>query len=146
MQKTTGIMSAEKECVIHDGIVDRVEGNKVFVNIVSMSACVSCHAKGLCNMSEIQEKSIEAEKPKGWEPKAGERVNIEMEERLGAKAVLFGYFYPFLVVLIALIAFTASGLDEGLSGLIALALLVPYYIILYLSRNKLRKNFAFRIK
>lgn len=139
-------MSVEKECVIHDGIVDRVEGEKVFVNIVSMSACVSCHAKGLCNMSEIQEKSIEAELPQGWHPQAGDKVRLEMEERLGSKAVLLGYFYPFLLVVAALIAFTTAGIDEGFSALIALSLLIPYYTILYFSRNKLRKSFAFRIK
>lgn len=139
-------MSVEKECVVHDGIVDKVEGNKVFVNIVSMSACVSCHAKGLCNMSEIQEKNIEAEKPDSWEPKSGDRVNLEMEEKMGSKAVLLGYFYPFLLVLISLIALTATGVEEGISGLISLFLLIPYYVILYLSKDKLKKDFAFRIR
>lgn len=139
-------MSVEKECVIHDGVVSRVEAGKVYVNIVSMSACVSCHAKGLCNMSDIQEKLIEAEKPAGKDPKPGDHVTLEMEETLGSKAVLLGYFYPFLLVLAALIILTSSGINEGISGLLALSLLVPYYLILYLSKDKLQKHFAFRIR
>ncbi|MDZ7777947.1 MAG: SoxR reducing system RseC family protein [Bacteroidales bacterium] len=139
-------MSDVKECVVHDGIVSKVDAGKVYVNIVSMSACVSCQAKGLCNMSDIQEKLIEAEKPEGKEPRPGDHVTLEMEESLGSKAVLLGYFYPFLLVLGALIVLTSSGIDEGISGLISLMLLVPYYLILYFSKDKLRKNFAFRIR
>ena len=36
--------------------------------------------------------------------------------------------------------------NEGLSALIALALMVPYYGILYLNREKIRRVFSFRIK
>lgn len=138
--------STTKECVIHSGVVKEVEADKVWVNIVSMSACASCHAKGLCNMSDIQEKLIEAEKPAGVELKPGEHVTLEMEEKLGSKAVLLGYFYPFLLVLFSLIILTSSGVSEGLSAVIALLLLVPYYGILYYTKDRLKKDFAFRIR
>ncbi len=138
--------STAKECVIHSGVVKKVEADTVWVNIVSMSACASCQAKGLCNMSDIQDKMIEAEKPAGMDLQPGEQVNLEMEEKLGSKAVLLGYFYPFLLVLAALIILTSVGMNEGLSAVISLLLLVPYYTFLYLSKDKLKKDFAFRIR
>lgn len=139
-------MGKVKDCVVHQGVVDHVSGDKVYVNIVSMSACASCHAKGLCNMSEMEEKLIEAVKPQSWTPNPGEQVTLEMEEQLGTKAVLFGYFYPFLVVLFTLIVLTSLGINEGISGLISVGVLVPYYFVLFLMKDRFKKNFAFKIR
>lgn len=136
----------EVDCVVQQGRVEKIEDGRVFVNIVSMSACASCHARGMCNMSDIQEKLIEAQNPNHRNLKVGDVVNLEMQTSLGKKAVLLGYFYPFLLVLGVLIALTSGGVNEGVSGLVALGLLVPYYTMLYLMRDKMKKDFTFKIR
>jgi hypothetical protein len=45
--------------------------------------------------------------------------------------------------LVVLIPVTGS---EGLAALISLGLLIPYYIVIYLFRDKLQKTFMFKVE
>jgi len=45
--------------IIHPGIIERISGEKVFVRILSQSACSACHAKGACSVADAEEKIIE---------------------------------------------------------------------------------------
>jgi sigma-E factor negative regulatory protein RseC len=97
-------------------------------------------------MSDMHEKLIEARRPEDKELKAGDKVLLEMESSLGPRAVLLGYFYPFLLVLASLIITTSIGMDQGISAIISVGLLIPYYTLLYLFRNKMKKRFVFKIR
>ena len=130
----------------HTGIVKNLQGKKVVISIMAHSACASCEIKGACSLSEVKEKLIEVDISEDRNYKIGENVVIEMKQTLGSWAVLLGYIFPFLLVVSALIIFTALGLDQGLSGLLALLILAPYYLILYLFRAILRKKFTYRLQ
>lgn len=97
-------------------------------------------------MSDVKEKIIEVDLIEGQNYIAGDEVIIEMKQSLGTWAVLFGYFFPFLLVIITLIILTSFGLDQGLSGLLAILTLAPYYLIMYLFRAFLRKKFTYRLQ
>ncbi len=84
--------------IIHPGIIERISGDKVFVRILSQSACSSCHAKGACTIADVEEKIIEAELDPSENRKPGEEVMVKMEESLGHKAVLMGYVLPLIVL------------------------------------------------
>ena len=130
----------------HTGIVKNLLDKKVVVSIIAHSACASCEIKGACSLSEVKEKLIEVDISEDKNYKIGENVVIEMKQSLGSWAVLFGYFFPFLLVVSTLFIFTAFGLDQGLSGLLAILILAPYYLILYLLRAVLRKRFTYRLQ
>lgn len=132
--------------VNHEGIVKAVTDQYVEVSILAKAACLSCQLKGVCSVSDLEEKVIEVPKISNNAYKAGEKVEVEMKESLGVKALLLGYVYPFLLVLIVLIVTYASTGKQGLAGLLAVGSLVPYYFILYLLKNKFRKIFTFSIK
>jgi sigma-E factor negative regulatory protein RseC len=68
-----------------------------------------------------------------------------MKRSLGARAVLLGYFLPFLIVLLALVIILYFTDNEGLSAIVAITLLIPYYLILYLLKDRLSKDFIFTI-
>ena len=136
----------KENIVSHSGIVKNIDNGKVLVSIIARSACASCHIKGACTLSEVEEKIIEVDLVEDQNFSIGEEVIVEMKQTQGTWAVLLGYFFPFLLVILALIIFTALGLDQGLSGILSLLILVPYYIILYLSRSLLRKTFTYRLK
>jgi sigma-E factor negative regulatory protein RseC len=76
----------------------------------------------------------------------GDHVEVLMEKSMGTKAVLLGYFFPFVLLLSTLIIALNIIDHEGFAGLISIAVLVPYYAILYLSRDKLKNKFRFRIR
>ena len=66
---------------------------------------------------------------------------------MGMRAVVLAFGVPFLILIIALfITYSCTGGNEILSGIIALLSITPYYIILYLCKDKLKKNFLFTLK
>lgn len=138
-------MSAREE-ITHPGIVEHVTESSVFVKILAMSACASCHAKGMCNLAEMEEKVIEVKRQEGKSYIGGEKVMVTMRQSQGSKAVLLGYVIPFFLMMGMLILTLLLSGDEGLAGLSAILVLIPYYWLLYIYRNKLKRTFSFRIQ
>ncbi len=129
----------------HKGLIERFTDHSVIVKILSESACAACHAKGACNAADMKDKEIEV-KGNFMEFRVGELVNLNMEQSQGFRALLLGYVYPFLILFLGLIAANAAGLSELSSGLLAVGLLPPYYLVLYILRNKISKHFIFSIR
>jgi len=138
-------MSA-REHITHPGIVDKISGDSIFVKILAKSACSSCHAKGMCTIAEVEEKVIEVKKDLSRELSEGDEVTVGMHKSLGGKAVFLGYILPFLLLIgVLLLVLFVSG-DEGLAGLSAIFILIPYYWLLYILRDRLKRTFSFRIE
>ena len=130
----------------HRGIVENVNGSQLQVRIRQTSACASCSAKGYCGSSESKEKLIDIYDSE-HQYHQGEEVVVCGSTSMGMRAVLIAFVFPFILLLVTLfIAMAASGDNELLSGVVALLILIPYYIILYFFRNKIKKNFSFTIK
>ena len=130
----------------HQGIVSGVTGKRISVNLLNTSTCSSCHVNSFCNVAETDNKTIEVNNETGNRIRKGDKITINYEKTMGPKALFLGYVIPFfLVMAMLLMAMELSG-NEALSGLLSLAVLVPYYLALYLFRNKIKTNFAFKIK
>ena len=138
-------MRRSGEVICHPGFIEKVDNQFVYVKIVSSSACSSCQVKGACRLAESQEKIIEVQKRQGEEYSPGKSVDVVMERSSGTRAVVLAYLIPFLIVVLSLFILITLGLDEGISALISLLLLVPYYLILHQFRKKLKKDFEFSI-
>ena len=132
------------ERIVHEGIIDHITSDSVFVRILSKSACAECHSNGICSVSEMAEKLVEV---KANNPKfiAGQVVNVILDRSLGNKAVVLGYLLPFLLMIVTLLI-ASPYFSELLSGLIAVAILIPYYLLLSVFKNRLSKTFSFRIE
>ncbi|MCK5774878.1 MAG: SoxR reducing system RseC family protein [Bacteroidales bacterium] len=132
--------------ISHDGIIKEISNSKIIVSIVSMASCASCSVKGACSASDVEEKLLEVKKLPGRDYKIGEFVTIVTNQNVGIWAVMFGYVFPLIVVVISLIVLTSVMDDEGVAGLVSILLLVPYYAGLYLSRQKMSDSFEFTLK
>ena len=135
----------DQSIIIHPGIVDHIEKGKVFVRILSQSACSACHAKGMCSVSEVEDKIIEVDVTNEEAYKNGEQVTVRMQQKLGRKAVILGYVVPLVILVASIITFVTVLKNEGLAALFSMLMLVPYYFILYLLRKKLKQQFSFSI-
>lgn len=134
------------ENITHPGIVEKVTGDKAFIKILAMSACSSCHAKGMCNVAEVEEKVVEIRKDPRRTLRIGEQVTVTMKKSQGTYAVLLGYVVPFFILIgVLMLVLFLSG-DEGLAGLSAVLILIPYYGILYFYRKRLKSIFTFMIE
>ncbi|MGL5547644.1 MAG: SoxR reducing system RseC family protein, partial [Tannerellaceae bacterium] len=56
------------------------------------------------------------------------------------------YALPIVLILSTLFGASAAGMSDTAAALLALATLIPYYCVLYLFRNKLKKRFTFKIR
>jgi sigma-E factor negative regulatory protein RseC len=129
----------------HEGIIDRIEGDTATVKINSVSGCASCHARGACSAADQEEKYLNVTLM-GAEYAPGESVQVQVAKHLGFRAVALGYFYPFLLLMAVLIAFTVAGTPELRAGTYALFSIIPYYLVLFLLRKRIGSAFTFSIK
>jgi sigma-E factor negative regulatory protein RseC len=133
------------EQITHTGIIKKLSEKTIIVGIINESACASCHAKGACSAADMKDKEVEIHSF-GGAYTVGQHVTVVGKTVQGFKALLLGYLLPFILVLSILIIATASETGESTSGLLSLGSLIPYYFILYLFRNRLKKSFEFEIK
>ncbi len=135
-----------KNIVTHPGTISKVEGNEVEVSIMVSSACSSCEIKGACSVSEVEKKSVmvNVENPDKYE--INQSVIIEMKQSMGTWAVLLGYVFPFLVLLLSLIILLNMDIDEGMAGLISIFLLIPYFLVIYSLRNYIGSRFNYSLR
>lgn len=133
-----------KEEIKHSGIITRIENNIVYVEILAKSACASCRLNKVCGSDDLKEKIIEVANTEE-EYTIGENVDVCISEKMGFKALFYGYLFPFFVVLATLLICYAFTNKEGLSGILSIASLAPYYLILSRFRKKLKNTFQFNI-
>ncbi|HBN05674.1 MAG TPA: hypothetical protein DD434_07795 [Bacteroidales bacterium] len=132
----------------HKGIISDIQNNLIRVTIVSKSMCASCHAKGACISGDSKEKIIEVKTSDTSNYKPGDEVVVCMKNKIGVKAVLIGFFFPF-IILIATFILTYIFLfdkNEVMPSLLAIFTVGIYYFIIYLLRNRIEKNINFYIK
>lgn len=96
-------------------------------------------------MSEQKDKLIEVPAD-GERFSAGERVMVCGRSSLGLQAVLLAFVLPIIIVVAGIALGERWGWGETASGLAGLALLIPYYGVLYMARDILRKKFTFTLK
>lgn len=133
--------------VEHEGVIISITPDNIKVRIESRSACASCHAKGLCSASEMEQKEIDVAM-KGGEQifSLGERVIVELEEGLGLRAAWIVYAPPIIILVAILLYLQHIQVSELLIGITVFAGIGIYFLLLYLFRNKIGKKFYFTIR
>ncbi len=130
----------------HNGVVDGVEEGCVRVRILQSSACSACKVAAHCNASETKEKIIEVQVADAVKYQLGDSVVVVADTAVGFRASLYGYLLPLLLMVVVLVAVLKITQSEGYAAVSALGILIPYYIGLYLLRNKLRNKLSFSLE
>ena len=131
--------------ISHEGIITGIDNNNVQVKILSKSACASCNIKGACNMSEMKEKLIVIPRPKDKDFSVGQNVNIRMGLGQANKAVIFAYVIPTIILFSMIFILNYFKVEEGINALISIGSLIPYYLILFLFKDKIKRKFEYEI-
>jgi len=130
----------------HAGVVDGVEGECVRVRILQSSACSACKVAAHCNASETKEKIIDVMDADASHYQKGDQVMVVADTAVGFRASLYGYLLPLILMVVTLVGVLAATHAEGLAALSALGILMPYYVLLFLMRNKLRNRLSFTLE
>jgi sigma-E factor negative regulatory protein RseC len=132
--------------ISHSGIVERIDDGCVHVRIVQTSACAACKVAGYCNAAESKEKIIDVYCDSVADYQIGQQVVVSTSGQVAVKALLWAFGVPFVLLMTVLVLVLLLTANEGLAALSALAALVPYYLVLWLLRNKMREQLAFQIE
>ena len=134
------------ETIQHEGIITKVTDTELEVKIVAQSACAGCHARGACGMGDKQEKVLVVPRTGGQDFHVLEKVRVGVTVEQGNRAAVLAYLIPFIILVAVLFILLACGMDEGLSALLSIAALIPYYVILYICRGRLKQRFHYEVE
>ena len=132
--------------IAHDGKIVEITPEFTSVEIIASSACSSCHAKGMCGVSEEERKVImlPTDPYASWEE--GDNVRVFMKKSMGLKAVWISYVIPLAVLMILILSLSSVTGHEVYAGLGAIGGVLLYYVGIYIFRDRLAKDFVFYIK
>ena len=130
----------------HLGIVENIQGSHLSVRIVQTSACAACSVKGHCSSADSKDKIIDIIDTAAVSYQVGENVMVVGETSMGMQAVALAFIIPFVLLIFTLFLFMALIENELYAALLSLAVLVPYYYILWLNKTRLKQKFSFTIK
>ena len=136
---------AKKNEIVHSGKIIEINPDFTTVEIMVSSACSECHAKGLCGMSEMEEKVIMVPTDPYQPRKVGDIVQVKTKMTMGLKAVWISYVIPLAVLMILILSLSAVIENEFLRGGIAIAGVGLYYFVIWLLKDRLSDQFEFYI-
>ena len=144
-KKEKEIIMSKKNEIVHTGRIIDITPDFTTVQIVVSSACSECHAKGLCGMSEEEEKVIMVPTDPYSEHNIGDEVQVRTKMTMGLKAVWISYVIPLVILMILILSLSSVIDNEFLRGGIAIAGVGVYYFIIWLLRDRLSDQFEFYI-
>ena len=136
---------AKKNEIAHLGRIVEIDLDFTTVQITVSSACSSCHAKGLCGMSEDEDKVIMVPTDPYTKREVGDEVTVKTKMTMGLKAVWISYVIPLAVLLILILSLSAVFDNEYLTGLVSIAGVAMYYFGICLFKDRLSNEFVFYI-
>ena len=131
----------------HEGVIDSVDEGCVHVRILQTSACAACKVAGYCNAAEAKEKIVDVFcDTVAQHLVAGQQVTVSTSGNVAARALMWAFGIPFVLMVAVLILVLWQTGDEGKAALSGLLSLIPYYGLLFLLRNRMRQQMAFTIE
>ena len=140
------VFMSKKNEIVHAGKILEITPDFTTVQIIVSSACSSCHAKGLCGMSEEEEKVIMLPTDPYATYNVGDEVQVCTKMAMGLKAVWISYVIPLIILMILILSLSSVVEREAYRALIAIGGVAVYYLFVWLFRDKLSNEFVFYIK
>lgn len=133
--------------ISHSGIIESIHEGCVQVRILQTSACAACKVASHCNASESKEKFIDVRNVRDTSQlKVGDSVVVSASRDVANRALFLGFGAPSLILISVLLIMLKLTSDEGIAAIVSLLALVPYYLVLFLMRNKIQQKIAFSIE
>jgi sigma-E factor negative regulatory protein RseC len=130
----------------HEGIVESIDNGHVRVRITQHSACSACKIASHCTASESKEKVIDIFQCKRQDINVGDIVVVSTPGRSASTALLLGFGFPLIIMLFVIGILITTGIDEGIAAVMAIASLIPYYIVVWIFRNRISNVISFHIE
>lgn len=134
------------ERIRHEGIIDAIEDGLVRVRILQASACSACKVSGHCNAAESKEKTVDVRRANLAGLSIGDAVVVSTSMSAARRALLFGFGLPFVLMVAALLLSLVLSGSEAVACIVGIGVLLPYYLGLYLFRERIGGSVAFELE
>jgi len=132
--------------ISHSGIIHSITDGCIRVQIVQTSACAACKVASHCNAAESKIKIVDVMSNNTSGYKVGQEVTVWASKDVANRALMLGFGVPFLLLIcVLMVALKLTG-NEGVAALAAIASLVPYYVALWLMRDKIQQQISFNLE
>ncbi len=132
--------------ISHSGVIKSVGRDIIEVEIVSESACASCHAASLCTAAEAVKKSVQVPADPRETYAVGEQVDVLLKKSMGGKAVLLAYVAPLFILMILVVSLCHFGVSEPVAAAIGVGGIAVWYLFIYLIRDRIAGQYIFYIR
>ena len=133
--------------ISHAGVIESIAEGCVKVRILQTSACASCKVAAHCNASESKVKVVDVCGVANVSSlSVGQSVVVSTSRDVASRALLLGFGLPFLLLVAVLMMVLWITGTEGIAALSAIGSLVPYYLVLWLLRDRISRQVRFEIK
>ena len=99
----------------------------------------------MCISAEAQDKIINVGDSSG-RYHAGDSVVVLADRSVGFTAGLYAYVLPLALMMAALVAVRLLTGSDGWAALAALGVLAPYYLVVWLLRDKISRHVTFQLE
>lgn len=137
---------SKKNEIKHRGRIIEMTPEFTTVEMLVSSACSECHAKGLCGMSEDEQKMIMLPTDPYSTYNVGDEVQVCTKMTMGLKAAWISYVIPLLILMILILSLSSIFESEVVTGLASVGGVAIYYLVIWLLRDRLNNEFVFYIK
>ncbi|MBR1626694.1 MAG: SoxR reducing system RseC family protein [Bacteroidales bacterium] len=136
-----------KDCNKDEGIITGIDGNYISLHIAQNESCTGCAATSLCEKTSNNGKDLTISQNNASAFQVGEKVSVLTPQNKVMKAIGLAFAFPtLLVVLFCLLQYFFFPLNDTLIALGCLLILITYFWILYINRNKSTFNFSIFIE
>ena len=144
---STGLQESMSNEISHAGVIESIAEGCVKVRILQTSACASCKVAAHCNASESKVKVVDVCGATNVSSlSVGQSVVVSTSRDVANRALLLGFGLPFLLLVAVLMVVLWITGNEGIAALSAIGSLVPYYMVLWLLRDRISRQVKFEIK
>ena len=105
--------------------------------------CVSCPAHKLCNHGQKNENIVDVQTSEAF--LVGDLVEIVGTEIMHRKAIMLAIVLPCIIMVASMVGIYLLTLNETIAAIAGLILMILFFVALYAMRNKIEKEFVFRI-
>jgi len=134
------------EEISHIGVVKAVGQKETIVEITSNSACGQCRASSLCSVAESAKKEVTVASDPDGRFSVGDEVEVVLLRTLGDRAVWVSYVIPLGILMIIVVSLSYTGLSELVTGLLGMAALGVYFLVVWLLRDRISRGYVFGIR
>ncbi len=128
----------------HNGVIKSVSEGTLTIEICQTEACSACNARSMCN-ARSKNKEITIDTPDAAMYHIGDTVTVSLGKHAGKRAVLYAYVLPVLLLTVTLALAIMAGMSQEAAALASLGAVIIYFVILYLSKDKIKEHIKFHI-